>query len=511
MASKQRNEWFLGIDLGTGSCKSVVIDAAGRVLGSDASDYAADRSPSKWNAPDPETLVGGMVQSARHAIARAGVLPQHCRAMSLGGALHSVIAIDRSGAPLTPVLTWIDARAHRQASAVRDTADAHRIYRRTGCPVHSMYPLFKVIWLRENRPDVFKKTVRFVSAKEYVIRHLTGQWVADYGIASGSGLLNVHRLKWESEALALAGIKARQLSVLDSPWHRLSAVNADLTSQMGIPAGTPLVLGSSDAVNSSLGAGAVLPQVATCMVGTSGAFRIVSPDVVLDASERSWCYAIDDRHWLVGGAINNGGIVLSWFRDILNNVIASGDANAGLTFDDLIRLAGQVDAGSDGLICLPFLAGERSPNWNMNTRGVFFGLTLNHDLRHMARALLEGVAFRLRSIAGVLNELGFDMGEIRASGGLTRSGLWPQIIASALDLELVIPHWGETSGMGAAMWAMLGTGAIGSLEDARDLIRCGRSFRPIAAEAERYRQLFELYSELYAAMQTSFDRIARLD
>jgi len=317
-------------------------------------------------------------------------------------------------------------------------------------------------------------------------------------------------LSWDAKALQLAGVTSSQLSSVDSPWTVIRELNTKLASEIGIPRDTPLVLGSSDAANSSLGAGAVFPECATCMIGTSGAFRIIAKQALLDPFARSWCYAIDEKHWLAGGAINNGGIVLSWLRDLLNQSISSFSEKGPLSFDDLITMAEGVEPGAEGLICLPFFAGERSPHWNMNTRGVFFGLTLKHNAEHFARALLEGVAFRLRTLKEVLNEIGCEINEIRASGGLTRSELWPQIIASSLNVELCLPRWGETSSLGAALWALLGTGVINALEEIEKLIPITRSYRPVKKDSELYDQLFRIYKDLYLAMEKSFDQIAEI-
>jgi gluconokinase len=473
-------------------------------------DYTAIAVTSKWKEQNPETLIGAVVQSVREALSQSGVRPEACRGMSLGGALHSLIAVDGSGKPLTGVLTWVDDRAVKQAAAVRKTNDADDIYRQTGCPVHSMFPLYKLMWLREEKPDIFKKAGRFISAKEYVTERLTGQTLVDFNIAAGSGLLNTHKLTWDALSLDLAGISTQQLSTLSSPNTVIPGLNAELATEMGLPVDIPFVLGSSDAVNSNLGAGAVLPSCATCMIGTSGAFRIIANQAKLDPRARSWCYVIDDGHWLVGGAINNGGLVLSWFRDMLNQAVSSTYEKEKLSFDDLIAMAGEVEAGAEGLVCLPFFAGERSPNWNMNTRGVFFGLTLEHNARHLARALLEGVAYRLRTIKEVLNDIGCEIDEIRASGGLTHSELWPQIIASSLRVELGLPQWGETSSTGTALWALLGSGVINNLEEIGELIPLTRTYRPIEKDAERYDKLFDIYKNLYIAMQKSFDRIANI-
>ena len=359
--------------------------------------------------------------------------------MSIGGALHSVMAVDGHGDPLTGVITWADGRAVEQAKSVAGTPAGKNLYRETGCPVHGMYPLYKVIWLRENRPEVFQHARRYVSAKEYVGFRLTGTWQVDYSLAAGSGFLNTYTLEWSDPAIDLAGIRKDQLSPLAAPVALLGKLQPAIAAQMGIPVNTPVVMGSSDAVNSSIGAGAVDPTQATLMVGTSGALRVVSPRPVLDPKARSWCYAIDEKHWLVGGAINNGGVALSWLRDCLNQ------AHAGqpLTFEDLLALASHAPAGSRGLVCLPFFAGERSPNWNLNARAAFFGMSLEHELRHVARSLLEGVGFRFKSLLEVLLEIGVDVRQIVASGGFTRSESWLQVMADVLGRELNVPAWGR--------------------------------------------------------------------
>jgi gluconokinase len=246
------------------------------------------------------------------------------------------------------------------------------------------------------------------------------------------------------------------------------------------------------------------------MIGTSGALRVIAREPVLDPQRRSWCYAIDPGHWLVGGAINNAGLALSWFHDLLNQVPQFASLGAQLSFDDLIELAGQVPAGAEGLVCLPFLAGERSPYWNMNARAVFFGLALHHNVRHLARALMEGVAFRLCSLKEVLLEIGQPIHQIRASGGFTHSSLWPQIIASTLQRELVVPAWGETSSLGAAFWAMLGTGALSGFEDIHSLVPLGETYAPQPKEAALYAQLFTLYKGLYESLRPAFDELAEL-
>lgn len=504
-----RRPWFMGIDLGTGSCKSAVVDPDGAVIGFDAVDYGGDTSDGTYQEQEADRLAEATVVSARGAAARAGVDPQDCAGLSLGGALHSVMAVDANDRPLTGVITWADGRAVEQARRLTGRPEGQALYRETGCPAHGMFPVHKIVWLRENRPEVFRAARRYVSAKEYVCFRLTGRWAVDVSIAAGSGFLNTHALGWSADALALAGIEADRLNPLLGPAEVLGGLLPGPASRMGLPAGVPVVIGSSDAVNSSMGAGAVAADQATCMVGTSGALRVISPRPVLDPAGRSWCYAIDDRHWLVGGAINNGGVALAWLRDCLNHVVRHRSA-APLTFDDVLALAAETAAGAGGVICLPFFAGERSPNWNLNARAAFFGMALEHGPGHLARALLEGIGFRFRSLLAVLTEVELDIRRIVASGGFTRSEVWLQATADILNRDLHVPAWGETSALAAAYWAALGAGAVESLEGIAGWVRVERVCRPDVSRAQVYDRVYALYDRTYRAVAGCFDDVARL-
>ena len=504
MSSRKRDSWFLGIDLGTGSCKTVVVDEKAQVLGFGSSDYAASSLDEKWQEQDPSAVMDGMIRSVRNAVQAAGELPGACSGISIGGALHSLMAVDKQASPLTGIMTWATGRAAREAELLRCASQAQGLYQQTGCPIHGMYPLYKVLWLRKERPRAYKSAAYFVSAKEYVFKQLTGHQVVDYCLAAGSGFLNVHDLRWNDASLELAGIDASQLSNLCDPGEVFRLSNQDLADRMGITLNTPIVLGTADAVNSSLGAGGVLPGQATCMIGTSGALRIISDRPVLDAASRTWCYAIDQKHWLVGGAINNGGIALSWLLDLFHSAFPNLPANVRLSFDDLMSLAARAGIGSGGIICLPFFAGERSPNWNLHAKGVFFGLALDHKAEHLARAVLEGISFRFRSVYDVLSEITGDIREVRASGGFTRSPFWLQMTADVLNRELAVPAWGETSSLGAALWAIKGADTLSALEDIENMVSIGDLCRPEPKTVEVYVKIYEVYKDLYAAVSPLF-------
>lgn len=502
--------WFLGIDLGTGSCKSVVINANADVLGFGVGEYSASDVHDRWQEQNPRELLRAAINSVRNALARADVDSQQCAGLSIGGALHSLLALDGSSEPLTGVITWADGRAVDQAEAVRGQPLADRLYQHTGCPAHGMYPLYKIMWLRENRPAVFRNTWRYVTAKEYIFSRLTGEYRVDYCLAAGSGLLNTHSLAWEPLCLDAAGIRQDQLSEPGSPLTVHDGLDPEMARQMGIRPDVPVVLGSSDAANSNIGAGAVLPWQATCMVGTSGAFRVLCPQPILDRQARSWCYVVDKAHWLVGGAINNGGVALSWLRDCLNQALPDTAVADGLSFEDVLALAGRSPTGSGGVICLPLFAGERSPHWNLNARAAFFGMSLSHGISHLSRALVEGIAFRFKSLSDVLAEVGVEVRQVVASGGFTQSDFWLQVVTDVLNRDMVVPPWGETSCLGAAFWAMLGTGYAADLESLKHLVKPGRSCLPGKENAALYQRIYLLYQRLYRAVSGNFEEIARL-
>ncbi len=511
MTSFKEFPWILGIDLGTGSCKSVVVSTNGRVLGFASGGYGANDGSKRWKEQDPEAVIQGMVNAVKTCLAQAGVTAQNCQGISLGGAMHTLLALDDCDKPLTGVITWVDDRATPQAQAIRASAFAGDLYQHTGCPVHCIYPLYKIAWLRQEKHEIFQQASRFISAKEFVLKRLTGEFIVDPGIAAGSGLLHVEGLAWDAQALEIAGIDERRLSLLQPSTRSFPLIDADLAAQMGLPHNTPVILGSSDAVNSSLGAGAVHSDTATCMIGSSGAFRIIANHPVLDSLARSWCYAIDEQRWLVGGAINNAGLALTWLGDMLNRARAELAPDVPMTPEQLISLAGQVGAGAGGLLCLPFFAGERSPHWNMNARGVFFGLSLGHDIRHMARALLEGVAFRIRSVEEVLDENDISIRRVVASGGFTQSELWLQIMADVLGQPLIIPVWGETSSLGAAFWVLLGKGLMQNIEGLTHLVEYGSTCNPAPAKVSIYDDCYAVYREVYEASLRGFERLHGLD
>lgn len=499
--------WFLGIDLGTSSCKCALIDNQSNLLALVNVPYPDTASKTDWKTQNPESIYRGLIQAVQRGVDQAGVSPRKCQAVSIGCALHGLLVLDAQGDPLTPIMTWADDRAAAQAAAVAGTPQGRDLYQQTGCPPHGMYPLYKIRWLQDQQSALFNQAARLVSVKEYLIARLAGEFMVDYSLASGTGLLDVHSLEWHAGALRAAGVGEGQLSPLVGPGTRLKINQADFLEKTGLPPDLPLVLGSSDAVNSNLGAGAVRPTQATCMIGTSGAYRILAPEPILSPDASTWCYCLDEQHWLVGGAINNGGLSLAWFKGMLESW---PEVNQEITIPGLLTLAEQSPAGSLGLICLPLFSGERSPGWNLQARGTFFGISMEHDLRHLSRSLLEGIGYRLRILDETLRVISGDIDEVRASGGFTRSSFWTQLTCDILNRPLSVPRIGDTSAFGAALWALLGVDENLTLQELGSRAALETHYHPQADQVKLYDQIFPLTKQLYTAVNPLFSPVHEL-
>ncbi|MBI9047307.1 MAG: gluconokinase [Anaerolineaceae bacterium] len=486
-------DWYLGIDLGTGSVKVMILDNDFNILQISSGKYAQE---SIMSEQDADMILDTMIKTVQEAIKNAQVNREKCAAMSMGCALHGVMAVDQQGKPLTGLYTWADGRAEKQARRIKEEGLLQEIYTRTGCPIHGMYWPYKIMWIRENHPEIYSKCSKFVSIKSYILERFLGDYVCDYPVAAGGGFLNVETLLWDEMILELAGIGSSHLPALVSPAKKYDHISASMAKALGVGQKSMMIIGGSDALNSSLGAGAFDAATATCMVGTSGALRIISEKPLIDPLSRSWCYAIDQEQYLVGGAINNGGIALMWLKQM-----TAGTKLEDYSEAELVSLAQEAEGEMGDLICLPYFAGERSPNWNLSAKATFFGLTMDHNIRHMSLAVLQGIGFRLYQLLEILGQIQDDIQQIRISGGITKSEYWMQLVCDILGTALQVPECGETSVLGSAMWAWKGAGRITDFTEFQDYIKVEKTYQPDRQKHADHMQNFIRFKELYAALQ----------
>ncbi|MER7459989.1 gluconokinase [Micromonospora sp. NPDC126480] len=491
----------VGIDVGTTSTKAVAYDVRGRQLAHHSVGYPLDEPQPGYAEQDPYRIHAAVLETLRVVVAELG---RPVTAVSFGSAMHSLIGLDSAGDPLTPSVTWADARSVRQAERLRAVPAGLALHRRTGTPIHPMAPLPKLLWYAEQEPTLFGRVAYWVGIKDWLLLRLCDALVTDHSIASATGLMDIHQLSWDSEALGVAGITEVQLPQLVPTTRVLPGLTPEAAAATGLPRDTPVVVGAGDGPLANLGLGAVAPGMAACSIGTSGAIRVMCEKPGVDPLGGVFCYALTEQRWAVGGAVNNGGLVLGWAGDALTPELGR-DAE-----EELLAEADRAPVGSGGLLMLPYLLSERAPHWSALPRGAYVGLTHGHRRRHLVRAALEGVCQQLALVLASMRAAGNEIREIRASGGFARSPLWRQMLADVLGMPVHFPAGHEGSGFGAALLGMEALGLIESIDVAVDLVEIQQTVRPDPAAAATYASLLPLFSELYEALVPAFTSLRRL-
>jgi len=489
---------LIALDLGTTSCRAILFDLHGQVLAQASRTYPLATPHPGFAEQDPAELIAAAEAVVPEAIARAGVEPGQVLGLSLSTHMHSLLLVGPGGEFLTPVITWADGRSAPQAEAMRARPDWLDLYQRNGCPPHAMYPLYKLQWLQAHQPGLVQRAVKVTGIKEVLLHRWSGEWATDYSVGTASGLVNLHRLAWDEWALELAGVRPDQLPPLCEPTRSLPLTSG----RVGLRSGTPIIVGAGDGLLSSLGSGAIEPGVLAAMVGTSGALRAPVSRPTPDPQGRLWCYYLAKERWILGGALNNGGIALRWFRD----TFYPGEPE----YDRPLADAATAPVGSHSLLLLPYFAGERSPGFNSLARAVWFGLGLEHTRADMARSVLEAVAYRLYSVLGPIEEVVGPAREIRATGGFARSDFWLQICADLFGRPLTVPAQTEGSALGALALGLVGLGLADDLSAVHRLVQPGRRLEPDLANHEHYAELYALYQQVSQSLQPHFRTLAQL-
>lgn len=496
----------IGVDIGTTSTKAILYDDTASILAQHSVEYPLLTPTPGAAEQDPEQILQAVVEAIGQVSGRVNSAQIAC--VSFSAAMHSLIAVDALGQPLSRCITWADTRSAAWAERLKQ-AGGQDIYRRTGTPIHPMSPLVKLCWLRDTQRTLFDAATRFVSIKEYVFHRFFKRYVVDHSIASATGLFNISTLDWDSEALGFAGITPERLSTLVPTTDRIEGLDADIARRTGLAAGTPFIIGANDGALANIGVNAIQPGSVAVTIGTSGAIRTVVETPVTDPQGRTFCYVVAPGLWVVGGPVNNGGIILRWLRDELAAAEVEAAKRLGMDpYDVLTKVAEQVGAGAGGLLFHPYLAGERAPLWNADARGSFFGLALHHRREHLIRAVLEGVIFNLYAVLKILEEVAGKTERVSASGGFARSRLWRQIMADIFNREVVVPESHESSSLGAAVLGLYAIGAIPTLQSVAGMVGQKECHQPNPVDAQRYQRLAPLYLRLPGLLEDAYRDIA---
>jgi gluconokinase len=492
---------FMGIDIGTSGVRAALFDEVGNQVSLNHKEYPMICTEPGMAELDPELVFSSLIEVVRGCNDNIKGRTAYIKAIGLSTQLHSIMAVDKYGTPLTNLITWADTRCMAQGDYIRDNFNNSDLYYRTGCRTqHPMYPLSKILWIKDTKPHIFTNTHKFVSIKEFILNKLFKRYIIDITDASSSALFNIHNFQWDDHVLNnILEIDVNKFGEPVDCTYVLNNMDKTYVELMGIKPETPVTVGSGDGMLANVGCGVFDDSSMSFTIGTSGALRISVNEPLLDEKGRTWCYCFTKDTWVSGGAINNGGIVLRWLRDSFKKQYeydAIMEEQRSI-YDLFSKYASEIKPGSEGLIFLPYLTGERSPGWNAGARGTLHGLQLIHGKKHIIRAAMEGVMYKMYSIFEILTQINNNVKVIIGNGGYVNSNVWLQIQADLFNKEIAIAGIGEAAAFGAAYTAMAAIGHIENLKTPMQSMKPSRIITPIAENHQIYQEVYNEFKSLY--------------
>jgi gluconokinase len=503
----------IGIDTGTTATKAIAAGPRGEVRAMTSVHYPLSVPGPGRAELDPAQLRDAAIEALVAVAGQSRAQGDRVLGVSLSAFLHALVPMDTAGRPLGPLITWADNRAAGQSEQIVASGRAKDLQARTGTPVHPMAPLAKLAWWGATDPAVLRDTPRWGGVKEIVLAGLADEsFLLDLSVASGTGMYDIHERRWDPEALGIAGVREDQLAEV-VPTTRQLRLKREVAVAAGLPPELPLIIGAADGPLANLGVGATPIGVAAVSLGTSGALRTVVNGPTADKAGRLFCYALTEDRWVVGGAINNAGSVVRWagqtFAGGFDRPAAEGE-DADVRDAALLVEAAQVEPGSEGLLCLPYLLGERAPWWRGGMRGAYIGLRREHGRAHLVRAAVAGVCQPLALVRDTFADEGIAMTEVRATGGAVASDLWVGVLAAALDLPVAIADTPEGTALGACLLGRHALGELPDLDEAAALVAITEHERPDPRNAKLYRRMRPLVEQSALAITDVLKELDKL-
>ncbi len=496
--------YVLGIDVGTGGTRALILDESGRTVASATEEHEPFASPKiGWAEQRPEDWWRAAGLAIRKALGLAKLRGEQISCVGFSGQMHGAVMLDGSGEVVRPALIWCDVRTEKQCRELTERIGAARLIQLTCNPALPNFTVTKLLWVRENEPQNWSRVRSVMLPKDYVRFRLTGERAIDMADASGTLMLDVAQRRWSSEVLQAAEIDESLLPSLHESPDICAKVSAHGAQATGLSAGTPVVAGAGDQAAGAVGMGIVAPGAVSATIGTSGVVFAATDRPALDPQGRvhTFCHAVPGR-WHVMGVTQAAGLSLRWFRD---RFVCKTAENGADPYEQLTAEAAGVPPGADGLLWAPYLMGERTPHLDAEARGMLAGLTASHTRGHVVRAILEGVAFSLKDTFTIFREMNVPVNSIRLGGGGARSSLWRQIQADVYGHEVEIVEAEEGAAYGAAILAGVGAKIWTSVDAACDsVVRVVERVRPDAANAALMNSSYAAYRRVYPAMKSIF-------
>ena len=500
---------LLGIDIGTTGSKALLLEEDGAVRARATSEYPMHTPQPLWAEQEPQDWWSATVKSVQ-AVLSAGSNPSSIAAVGLTGQMHGLVLLDARGASLRRCIMWNDQRTARECADITREVTLPRLLRLTGNPVLPGFTAPKILWVRKNEPELYRRIRKILLPKDYVRFRLTGAYAGDVSDCSGTSLFDVGRRQWSRDMLEALGIPGSWLPDVFESSEVSGTLSPEAARLTGLPEGLPVVAGAGDQAAQAIGTGIVREGTVSATIGTSGVVFAASSSYRIEPEGRlhAFCHAVPGTWHLMGVMLSAGGSV-RWYRDTLGREEIAQAASEGRDpYELLIQEAAAVPAGAEGLLFLPYLTGERTPYPNPHARGVMFGLTVRHTKPHLTRAVLEGVTYGLRDSLSLMRGLGIAPHQVRASGGGARSPVWRQIMADIFGTEITTVNSEEGAAYGAGLLAGVGAGLYRDAAQA-----CTRTVRETESctpgpNTLHYEKLYPRYRALYAALEREFEAMA---
>ena len=499
---------IISIELGTNAIRVVAFDLKGIVIGSLKGYCPTFHSEPDYSEQDPDQLFITMLYVLKNLLSDY-VHPKKyvVEAICFSASMHSVLATDKNGNPIGNAITWADNRAKKEAQNLKLSLLGKKLYTETGTPLHPMSPLAKITWIKNNDKSRFKQTAKFLSIKSYIIQQLTGECLIDYSIASATGLLNIHKIKWETDALKFAGITQSMLPDLVPIFASAGKLKKAYQNSLGLPPDVKIIVGSSDGCMAVLGDGVNGEGKANITIEDSGAVRVMSNKVLQDEKQRFFNYLLTENCYISGGPTNNGGLVFEWLTRQIGDFKNPFDIDHCM--QQLIADASKAPVGSDGLIFLPYLLGERAPIWNANARGTFFGLNINHEKAHIIRATIEGILYEIYSIGKTLEE-NRSIQSLSINGSFASIPFCSQMIADIFNKPVQLRQNSQSVSYGTFLLCATELGMYKSLDAAAKTVELPNTFKPQKQNHSIYGDYFKVFEKLSTKLKDEFETISSL-
>ncbi|HLE14220.1 MAG TPA: FGGY-family carbohydrate kinase [Anaerolineales bacterium] len=509
-----QKKYILAHDTGTGGDKAVLTDLQGRVLQSAYQPYEIYYPQPDWAEQSPEELWQAVAKTTRQVIQKAGIEPGEILGVGISAQMFNLLPVDERCQPVTPMLSWLDVRSVHQADRLLSGDTPAFLFNKTGNIPTAKDVIPKILWLKEARPDLWARTAKLLDCKEYILFRLTGKIAIDWHGASVFFLFDPYQKIWSKEVCETLGIPLEKLPEAYPCTQVIGEVTSRAAAETGLAPGTPVVICAGDVAVAQSGSGANAAGKAHLCIGTATWVGLSTRVFQNDPEKPFWALNhIDPDKWIIAGEMETGGGALMWFRDAFCQEEDRQASAAGIsTYQLLGQMADSVEPGSDKLLFLPWLSGERAPVLDHYARGGFVGLSLSHTKSHLARSVMEGVAFHLRWICESLERLGLTFDSVNAIGGGSTSPVWTQIISDIIERPLrVVEHPQEAGAMGAALSVAVGLGILPNMEAVDEVIRIDHTVEPRAINQRRYGGLYQEYRTLYEALAPIYRNLHNVD